>query len=197
LTAEKQYNVYPKGFLVLQKHKSLLLFVLKAVCIYLGLYVLFLGYVGLVDIKGSYYSPFLARFSILDLLLQGLIYPAKYILKIFGFEVMNALDWITIHGARGVRIAFPCLGVEIMIALFSLIISYPAKGKKALFIILGFVIIHIINIFRVVAILLTNHYSYELTSPSHTIFNTIVYGFVIFYFYSWIKYFTSEDKLLF
>jgi exosortase/archaeosortase family protein len=151
-----------------------------------------LGYVGLTDGRGQYYSPFLAQYSIIDLILAGLIYPSKWILTALGYTVFHSSDWIAIQGSKGVRVAFPCLGVEMMIALFSLIVAYPAiKAKKALFIIGGFAGIHLINILRVTGIILTNYYSYELTSPSHTIFNISVYSFIILYFFWWMNKFKT------
>jgi len=145
--------------------------------------MLWLGYVGVVDVRGSYFSPFLAKYSLVDIILKGLIYPSRWILSALGYTVFNSCNWLAIQGAKGVRIAFPCLGVEMMIVLFALIVSYPAvKAKKALFILGGWVGIHLINILRVTGIILTNYYSYELTSPSHTIFNMSVYGFIILYF---------------
>ena len=177
-------------------YRSLIIFILKVLVIYLSLYYLFLGYVGVVDARGEFFSPFLAKYSILNVILQGLIYPTKFILSLMGFEVFNSTDWLAIRGAKGVRIAFPCLGVEMMIAIFSLIVSYPAvKAKKVLFILGGFAGIHFINILRITGIILTNYYSHELTSPSHTIFNISVYGFIILYFYWWLQKFTGTIEI--
>src|SRR6185437_42524 len=115
------------------ENRQIILFPLVAFVIYFVLKEAFWAYAGLVDPGGEAYSPFLAKYSLIQLILDCLIYPIKFILSVLGFETVTTGNLVAIKGAGGVRIFFPCLGVEMMIALVALVIAYPIKRKKLVF----------------------------------------------------------------
>jgi exosortase/archaeosortase family protein len=169
------------------RHKRTLIFIIKFLSLVAVLNACYYGYVGLVDPKGSYYSAFLARFSIIDLLTQAIIYPVKWLMGLLGYAMENHDNIIRIAGSSGVKIAFPCLGIGIMIVLVSFIISYPLKGEKIKFIMLGLIAVHLINIARIFTILTVNHKYPALKGNTHEYFNYI----------AWLMCFLNGDSLFF
>lgn len=169
-------------------------FMIRLLLIYTVLKLCFLGYVGLIDPKGDYHSPFLAEYSLIKLILDGIIYPVVFLLQLLGYETRQGYNTVGILDANGVFIEFPCLGVEIMIALVSLIWGYPGGKKKILYTFFGVLGVHIINIIRVLAIILTNHNNMNMMDISHDLYNFISYGFVLLIFYIWMQYYGKPSQ---
>jgi exosortase/archaeosortase family protein len=168
------------------RHKRTLIFIVKFLFLAAVLNACYYGYVGLVDPKGSYYSGFLARFSIIDLITQAIIHPVKWFMELLGYTMENYDNVIRIAGSFGVKIVFPCLGIGIMIVLVSFIISYPLTGEKIKFIILGIIAVHLINIARIFTILAVNHKYPQLKGNTHEYFNYIAWlmCFLVIWFYT-------------
>lgn len=166
----------------------------RLLLIYAVLKVCFLSYVGLIDPKGDFHSPFLEKYSLIKLILDGLIYPVVFLLQLLGYETRQGYNMVGILNANGVIIEFPCLGVEIMIALVALIWGYPGGQKKILYTFIGILGVHVINILRILAIILTNHQNMDLMDISHDLYNFISYGFVLLIFYIWLQYNEKRPK---
>ncbi|MFN3405083.1 MAG: exosortase/archaeosortase family protein [Cytophagaceae bacterium] len=177
-----------------QKHKETILFLVISACIFIILNSLFKVYIAFTDIKGNYYSPLLAKYSLVQLILDGLIYPAKGILYIFGFETTSTSDQVSIVGYRAVHIAYPCMGVEMMIALMSLIMAYPRGKKKLISICSGILIIHSLNIIRVTVLVFTGYLQYSHSRTTHDLFNFFLYAVVFLYFIRWVKKQNKESE---
>lgn len=175
-------------------NRQIILFPFIAFAIYFALKEAFWAYAGLVDPGGTVYSPFLAKYNLIQVILDCLVYPIKFILNSLGFETITFGNQVSIKGAGGVRIFFPCLGVEMMIALVALIIAYPVKRKKLVFIILGIVAIHLLNIARLLSIIYASSKYPGKTSVFHDYFNDVAYLVAFFFFYLWLIYVSPKEK---
>jgi exosortase/archaeosortase family protein len=175
-----------KPFII--KYKRVFLFLISFIVIFTVLDILFLGYVGLIDPRGAHYSSFLAKYSLVDLVLKGIIYPVKWILLLSGFPVRSSINMIGIFGSNGVVIAFPCLGIELMIVLVSFILSFPNKRGKIKFITLGIIGVHLINIGRICTIIFVNHFYSGIKNKTHDYFNVIAWAFILGIIYLYIRY---------
>jgi len=183
-----------------QKFRPLLLFVVKAVSVYTILNVLYTGYVGLADPRGTYTLPsFLQSWNLVLLITQAHTWVSSLVLNLMGYETAVFDKTLLIKGASGVRIVFACLGIKLWIALIALIMSFPiqvasAFKKQLLGAALGVMVIFLMNIVRVVSIILTNHYNNSMTQTIHDVFNNVVYVFIFVYFLLWINYFSKKTE---
>jgi exosortase/archaeosortase family protein len=166
--------------------KKIVTLIIKTLSIYTILSVFFYCYEGLVDPKGSYYSAFLDKYSIIQLILNCLINPIVWVLEIIGYEVLKTADTVGIMYQKRIHILAPCLGIKIMIAYTSLILGFPGNNK-ILFLILGIAIIHVMNIGRMLAIILMNQHYPDIVNISHDFFNYTSYALIIGLYYYWIK----------
>ena len=178
------------------ENRQIFLFPVTAFVIYFALKEAFWGYAALVDPAGEVYSPFLEKYSLIQFIRSALIYPIKFILTLLGFDTYNTYDIIGIEYSSGVQILFPCLGVEMMIALVALIIAYPVKRKKIIFVILGIGAIHLLNIVRILGIIFVGHYfpGTGRIPLFHNYFNDIAYGIAFLFFYAWLSYVAPKEE---
>jgi len=180
-------------------YKPLLLFLVKAVCIYGVLTLLYMGYVGLADPKGTYdLSPFFGDYNLIVWITEMHVYTSQMVLNLFGYST-NTPDWKTlfITGANGVRVEYACLGVELWIASIALLFAYPIAVAKPLKVkivgsLVAIGIIFLLNIARIVSIILTNYYNHSMTQTIHDTFNKGVYLLIILGFYLWISKFGQK-----
>jgi exosortase/archaeosortase family protein len=173
---------------ICKDNKTLIVFIIKALLIYTILYICFLGYVGLVDSKGGYHSPFLAKYSLIQLILDSLIYPSKFIINFLGFETITNSNTLWLQNGPGVLIDFPCLGVGMMITWLSLIAAYPNGKHKLITIILGLASIHTLNIVRIISLVFIQKHYANHNINHHDIFNYVVYSLIMIMFYVWINF---------
>ena len=178
----------------LVENRQVFLFPVIAFIIYFTLKETFWAYAALVDPGGEAYSPFLEKYSLIQFIRYALIYPIRFILTLMEYNSYNTHDIIAIKGSSGVQILFPCLGVEMMIALVALIIAYPVKRKKLVFVILGIAAIHLLNIARILSIILVGHYYPGKIPLFHNYFNDIAYGIAFLFFYAWLSYVAPKEE---
>lgn len=182
------------------KYKPLLLFLVKAVCIYLVLKYLYLGYVGLADPKGTYnLEDFFGDFNLVIIITKVHTFISSMFLEMIGYDTIRSGKYLLIKGASGVKIEYACLGVELWITLIALIMSFPIYVKMAFQIKLlgalaGVLGIFLLNNIRIISIVLTNHFNHSMTQSIHDIFNYTVYIFIFIFFISWISYFSNKEK---
>lgn len=167
------------------------LFIFFTLLIFYSLKYSFDAYVGLLDPKGKYSLPILEKFSLVQGILYLLVYPAGFLLNLLGFDTILTYNSVKIAGAGAVRIAFPCMGVEIMFSIIALILAYPGRNKK-IYLIAGVSGVHIINIIRVTGLALLRHLDAGMQFPGHDVFNFICYTFIIVLFYLWVKNYSSD-----
>lgn len=179
----------------IKPYKQLLLFPVKAVCIYYVLKYLYLGYVGLVDPKGTYdYSVFFEDWNLITFITDMHILVSDVILNLIGYATEVKENTLHIKGSNGVRIHYACLGIELWISLIALVFSYPISITKIwqtrlIGALVGIFVIFLFNNIRVVTIILTNHYNHDIVHAIHDGFNYVVYTFIFVFFYFWINAF--------
>lgn len=188
---KKESNIYSTPYESVPQWGRIPLFIFFTLLIFYLLKYSFYAYVGLLDPQGEYSLPFLAKFSLIQGILYLLVYPAGFLLNLLGFDTILTYNSVKIAGAGAVRIAFPCMGIEIMFSLIALILAYPGRNK-GIYLIAGVVGIHIINIFRVTGLALLRHLDSNMKLPGHDVFNFICYTFIIVLFYWWVKNFSSD-----
>jgi len=171
--------------------KKIAIIIIKTLSIYAILSVFFYCYEGLIDSQGNYYSPFLAQYSIIKLMLNLLVTPLHWILKMLGYAVSSnsPIIWI---GGSAITIFPACLGIQIMIGYVSLILGFPGK-RKLLFLIIGMLVIHLLNIGRMLSILLTVEKYPAIVHVSHEIFTYLSYIIIIALYYCWVQKYSNAD----
>lgn len=167
------------------------LFIFFTLLIFYSLKYSFYAYVGLLDPKGEYSLPILEKFSLIQGILYLLVYPAGFLLNLLDFDTILTYNSVKIAGSGAVRIAFPCMGVEIMFSLIALILAYPGRNKR-IYLIAGVLGVHTINIIRVTGLALLRHLDPNMKLPGHDVFNFICYTFIIVLFYWWVKNYSSD-----
>ena len=163
-----------------------LFFAGKFVLLYTCFTFLFQGYVGLLDPKGSYYWPILSHADLIQLILDLLKYPISWLLQLIGYDTRMYLTGVGILHGPGAQIAFPCLGIGIMITYVSLILAYPGKNKL-LYLISGILLVHVLNIFRIFSIILIQLSSKNSFEMAHTVFNLLAYSGILLLFYRYTR----------
>lgn len=125
---------------------------------------------------------------------------ALWVLDTLGFSTFQGnhetIRTIGIAGTHGLWIGDPCNGLTLF-ALFSLfILAYPGKWKhKAWFIPAGIVLIHTLNILRIVALCIITQKAPDWLNFNHTyLFQILMYGFIFLLWYIWIKKFSTPSK---
>lgn len=122
---------------------------------------------------------------------------SQKILGWLGYEVMLSGDrMIYVKGTPGLFLGDSCNGISLF-ALFSIfVIAFPGKIlSKLVFIPAGIVLIHFLNVFRVVALAVIETYSYEWTEFNHTYtFTILIYAAIFGMWLFWINKFSGMKK---
>ena len=123
---------------------------------------------------------------------------SQAILNRLGFVTeLNGSRMIGIKGTPGLFIGDSCNGISLF-ALFSIfIISFPGNIiSKFFFIPAGILVIHLLNIIRVVVLAIIETYSYSWTEFNHTYtFTIIIYAYIFFTWLFWINKYSSVKKV--
>jgi exosortase/archaeosortase family protein len=165
-------------------------FIVLAVVLYLAWYVL--------------YEFYIHPWGKLDrLVIDNLILIAGFILRGLSFDLIPtppedvSIRTIGIDGTHGLWIGDPCNGLTLF-ALFSIfVLAFPGPvRRKAWFIPIGLISIHLINALRVVALSIIVTYDYAYLDFNHTYtFSIIVYGYVFFLWYLWAGKLARKDPV--
>ena len=129
----------------------------------------------------------------------SIIYVANFILKGIGyttFTVLQDRDYQTIgiDGSNGVWIGSNCNAITLF-SLFSVfIIAYPGRIKDKLwFIPLGILVIHFLNIMRVIALVLIARYYPHTLNFNHTYtFTFLVYSIIFLLWMVWVNKYSGR-----
>lgn len=141
-------------------------------------------------LHGSYEYILSPYTGIDNWLINLIINQAEQLLVLMGYTLLEPNSMYTHHlgvlGSSGVVIGNPCDGLS----LFILFVSFLAvfKGKiwfKTLFIGLGIVLIHFLNVGRVLALALIVVYSPESLDFHHKYSFTLFVYLVIFFLWYW------------
>ncbi len=169
--------------------KPFLKYLFKFIGIFCLLYFCTIAFIGLTA-PGGYYIPFFDHyFNYVSWLRSSLLYGARAVLSIAGFEtyVWNIYT-LRIQNGRGVHIGFDCLGYGVLSFWVAFIIANAGSWmKKAKWMVGGFLLIWLINVLRIsfLIIAVNKHWFMPLGLDHHTWFNIAAYGciFTMIYFF--------------
>lgn len=120
---------------------------------------------------------------------------SKGILEIFGHEIFyDGFRTIGIEGSAGLWVGDSCNAIT-LIALFTgmILIFSGSWWKKLIYILLGGITIWFLNVLRIVFLAILDLHSKSLAEFNHTYtFTIIVYAYIIFLWYLWLKKFSIE-----
>ncbi|PCJ26000.1 MAG: hypothetical protein COA97_06740 [Flavobacteriales bacterium] len=165
----------------MKSNKFVLIFLIKAIALYVFWYLV--------------YDLWLKKVGIIDnLIVDNMIYVVYEILTAFGY-LLN-VDYHTIGiggGVTSVFIATGCTGIELMALFAGFVIIFEGNWKNKLWYIpLGLLILHFLNILRVIALMFIGRYSQEMLEFNHKYTFTIVMYIITFIGWMiWVKYFSK------
>lgn len=131
------------------------------------------------------------------IVIDNTIFSSRKILGWIGYstEVMGDRT-LRIQGTPGLFIGDSCNGISLF-ALFGIfILAFPGKIiSKIIFIPAGILLIHVLNILRVVILAIIEVYSYEWTEFNHTYtFTVLIYGCIFLMWLFWINKYSAVRK---
>ena len=161
-------------------------FILKAGSLYATCYLL--------------YEFVIKRYTNLDqLFIRKIINLCTYILDVMGYSTFasketNDVQVFGIDGSNGVWIGGPCNGITLMFLFAIFVIAYPGNFKQKLWYVpLGIIIVHIINLIRIIALSLIALHSPQWLDFNHTYtFTFIAYGCVFGLWMLWVNKFANN-----
>jgi exosortase family protein XrtF len=140
------------------------------------------------------YEYWLHPLGILDrAMIDNIIWISAGVLKFMGYELIGEFPFdegirtIGIDGTHGVWVGDPCNGISLFALFTGFVLAFPGPIKHKLwFIPLGLLLIHAVNLIRVIALVLIVYYAPEYLEFNHTYtFTLLVYGFVFFLWWWW------------
>ncbi len=166
---------------------KILFFLIKAFGLYLFWYIL--------------YDLWLHPKSTLDnIVSENLAYWSSLVLDLGGFRTIDyktvSTDNITVigvDGTHGLWVGDPCNGITLFALFVGFVIAYPGSIKNKLwFIPSGMILIHIINILRIVSLCLIVYYAPNTLAFNHTYtFTILVYACVFGLWLLWANKFSN------
>ncbi len=116
--------------------------------------------------------------------------------KTFASKEVNDFQVFGIDGSNGVWIGGPCNGITLMFLFAIFVVSYPGSIKNKLWYIpLGILIIHFINIVRIILLSVIALKAPQYLSFNHTYtFTFITYGIVFLLWMVWVNKFAEKTK---
>lgn len=170
------------------KQKAMVLFVIKAVLLYIFWFIS--------------YDYFIAPNQKVDQYLNYRVATdAGYVLDILGYEGStqpgNAQTLVCIQNEAVVGVGNPCNGLELFVLFAGFIICFPGTWKnKWWYIIIGSVIIHFFNVLRTVALSLIQFKAPEyLDFNHHYTFTTLVYSIIFILWIFWTNRYSKLQEL--
>lgn len=126
-------------------------------------------------------------------IISQIIYQSGLLLKALGFSLIAEVPFdenfrtIGIDGGHSIWVGDPCNGLELFALFAGFVIAYPGKWKnKLLFIPIGIVVIHLVNVIRVAALAYIVYLNPDWLAFNHTYTFTItVYSLVFLLWYLW------------
>lgn len=137
-----------------------------------------------------------------QLFIRKIINLCTFILETLGYKTfaskeVNDFQVFGIDGSNGVWIGGPCNGITLMFLFAIFVISYPGNVKNKLWYIpLGILIVHAINIIRIVGLSLIALYTPEYLNFNHTYtFTFIAYSIVFLLWMIWVNRLSELKKV--
>ena len=174
--------------LIKTKNKALVRFLISALMLYALWYVV--------------YVLWLHPWKKLDLwVIDNLISISSAILTFFKYDLINfpytdKLRTIGIDGSHGLWIGDPCNGLTLFALFAGFIIAYPGRILwKLIYIPIGLITIHFINVLRIVGLSLVTFYCPQYLNFNHTYtFTLLVYSYVFLLWYLWATKFALKNS---
>lgn len=166
-----------------KKNKFILTFIIKGLIVYLIWFFV--------------YENWLMNKGVIDeIIIDHIVLVAKEILDLLGFETFIYEHVIGIQGSHGVFIGTPCNGIELMALFMGFILVFPGSWKtKSWYIPLGLLIIHILNLIRVVSLTVMAKFYPEYLDFNHKYTFTITLYAIVFYgWILWVKQFANIEN---
>ncbi len=136
-----------------------------------------------------------------QLFVRQIINLCQWILEQMGYKTfasrdVNDMQVFGIDGSNGVWIGGPCNGITLMFLFAIFVVAYPGSVKNKLWYIpLGIVIVHAINIIRIIVLALIANYNYEYLDFNHTYtFTFLAYSAVFGLWMLWVNKFSNTKK---
>ncbi|MBC7448898.1 MAG: archaeosortase/exosortase family protein [Hymenobacteraceae bacterium] len=132
-------------------------------------------------------------YSLDSLLCQHIAESAAGVLRFFGYQSVAKNTFLFLNNHHVVSVGWQCDGMAVMALFAGFIIAYPGPWRAKLwFVPAGILIIHGINILRVVALALNQVFSRDTTQFNHHYtFTIVVYGFIFWFWTIWVRRFAS------
>jgi exosortase family protein XrtF len=129
-----------------------------------------------------------------QLFIREIINLCKWIFDLMGYQTfaskeVNDFQVFGIDGSNGVWIGGPCNGITLMFLFAIFVIAYPGNIKHKLWYVpLGILIVHTINIARIIALALIAKYDYTYLDFNHTYtFTFLAYSAVFGLWMIWVN----------
>lgn len=182
--------------------KGFIGFAVKFLLLFLIFYFGTLFMIGL-GAPGGLYVPFVDHYlDYVSGISHTLVAGTRGLLQIAGIETYSLPNFIVrITGGTGVRIAFDCVGYGVMSFWLAFVVA--SKGvawRKAVWVLVGWLVIWFININRIALLLLAYNRGWDmpLGIDHHTWFNIVAYGAIFIMMYIFDKesrkYITSNES---
>ncbi|MFL5763717.1 MAG: exosortase X [Bacteroidia bacterium] len=120
---------------------------------------------------------------------------AKWILEAMGYLVFTGADrLIGIDGASGLWMGDNCNGITLFALFTCFIIAYKGRIRYKLFFIpAGIILIHLLNVLRVVILAILDTHSRAWTEFNHAYtFNIVILGFIFWLWMIWVNRFADR-----
>ncbi|GAA4382362.1 exosortase X [Hymenobacter koreensis] len=117
-------------------------------------------------------------------------------LRAMGFDAsLPQPTWLAVEGRPAVIVGAPCNGLVLYALFTGFIIAFPGPWRhKLVYIPLGIGLIFLLNIGRVVALALNQHYAHQSVDFNHHYtFSFVVYGFIFYLWMRWVRRYTPSD----
>lgn len=176
--------------------KPAMRFALSFLLLFALLYKFNLFYNSLIS-QGKNYNIFLSKhFNYIQWLRDFLLRSSSAGLQLFGYQTkINSLSLLAV-GYGKITLAYDCLGLGVMSFLIAFAVTYPAKIKSKLKLLIACIIgFQLLNILRFM--LLALYWKGEEINKinHHTIFNLFIYMLLTIALYFWIEKSTVKEVL--
>lgn len=165
----------------MKSNKFIIIFIFKALALYLLWYFI--------------YEQWLMKVGKLDeIIIDNLIFTTNKILIYLGYVTFVYDHVFGIDGSNGVFIGTPCNGLELMALFSGFVLIFQGNWKNKLWYIpLGIIIIHLLNIARVLALAIIAKVAPETLDFNHKYtFTLILYSVVFLGWVVWVKKFAIK-----
>ncbi len=159
------------------------------------LFLFFVTYGVLSFLYNLYLSQYKDIEYPIDPFTESVSYQVKFVSNLFGNVVeihkFPQEQWtrVTYSDVRIARVVEGCNAISVMILFVSFVIAFAGKLKKTLiFILIGILLIHILNLFRIaLLVVLLYHYPQHSHLTHGVLFPLIIYGFVFMLWVVWVR----------